>query len=59
MMYDNRFRNYFRKDDPCKTVEPDRLPITESMLRAFSGVLAKSFSIIFKKLWKSMEAPDN
>lgn len=40
-----------------KTMEPDRLHL--SIQRAFSGVLARSLSIIFEKLWKSMEVSDN
>lgn len=57
MVYDNRLKNYLREHDPYKTVEPDRLHL--STLRAFSGVLARSLSIIFEKLWKSMEISDN
>lgn len=53
--YDNRLRSYLR--DPYKTVEPDRLHL--STLRTFSGVLARSLSILFEKLWKSMEVLDN
>lgn len=57
MVYSNTLRNYLRDHDPYKTMEPDRLHL--SILRAFSGALARALYIIFEKLWKPMEAPEN
>lgn len=55
MVYENGLRNYVRGHDPYKTMEPDRLHLR--VLRAFSGVLARSLSVIFENcgnLWRSL-----